>query len=151
MSVPDAGAHAQVHNFALPKAMDAELLQAEAPDEGDSIEAAEPVTQDPHRSVLTLLQRKPSTEQRAYGMLIRNVQEITQHSSKTCVIEVQAEGSVQQVRIQGRMQEAVHLRVRIAAVKVLAAPSIGTCVCANTTMLVHNATCERGISPQCHR
>lgn len=38
---------AQVHNFALPKSMEAELLQAKAPDEGESTEAAEQVTEAP--------------------------------------------------------------------------------------------------------
>ena len=44
---PDAWARAQVHNFALPKSMEGELLQARAPDEGDNAEAAEQASRAP--------------------------------------------------------------------------------------------------------
>ena len=112
-----------MHNFALPKSMEAELPQADAPDEGDSAEAAERVTQASASLCAYTALQKPLIKHSACGLLIRYVQEITQHISKTCAIEVQAEGSVQRVGIQGRMQDAAQLRVRIAAVKVLAALS----------------------------
>ena len=141
----DAWAHAQVHNFALPKSAEAERPQAKAADEGDSAEAAEQVTP----SICIAWRFQCFTESLRLskvdvGCCTGCPGNYTATLSHSCIVDVQAEGSMQQMGIQGRMQEAAQLRVRITAVKVLAASSfLGTLLC-GYSVLVHDASSERG-------